>query len=63
MEAFGSAQILVRKLAGGTGWLIESLHHQIELYCEEEWLCYLDCAPETYLYMRYAGARGVPLCL
>jgi len=44
-------------LAGGTGWLSEDLHEQIERFSEEGWLHYLGFVPETDLHLLYAGAR------
>ncbi|NYH27619.1 glycosyltransferase family 4 protein [Paraburkholderia bryophila] len=45
-------------LVGGSGWLSESLHQQIERFTNEGWLRYLGFVPEADLHLLYAGARA-----
>lgn len=44
-------------LVGGSGWLSEELHTEIERFEVQGWLKYLGFVPEAYLPALYAGAR------
>ncbi len=45
-------------LVGGTGWLSDALHHEIDKAAAEGWLKYLGFIPESELPLLYAGARS-----
>jgi glycosyltransferase involved in cell wall biosynthesis len=44
-------------LAGGAGWLSDSLHEKIDNYTRQGWLRYLGFVPEADLPALYAGAH------
>lgn len=45
-------------LVGGSGWLSDSLHQDIQRFASQGWLKYLGFVPEVDLPALYAGARA-----
>jgi glycosyltransferase involved in cell wall biosynthesis len=45
-------------LIGGSGWLSEALHHEIDRLSAQGWLRYLGFVPEAELPALYSGARS-----
>lgn len=53
----GLRQLYPLVLVGGSGWLSEALHEDIERFAAQGWLKYLGFVPEVDLPALYAGAR------